>query len=197
MMVEVINTNLKKNYLLNSSGPSPQVLVDVSHPERMRSMTTGLCFALLGAVIGLILLVFAYTDKAAGVSPAAAWLVCALFWPPAIILGILYGRKTVRETLRAQQKSFRKKARAERWTANHRVCPHCNESHHVKSFAFTDGQWICMYCVYNLNLLRDHQSICPNCRVITEFRPGEVQDRDYFCPTCNTYVPQGKVVAAE
>jgi len=180
--------NLRKNYLLNSSGYSPQILVDVSHPERMKSMSVGLCFALLGAIIGLILLVIAYTNKASGVSPVAAWLACVLFWPPAIILGILYGRKTFHKMSSAQQKSLRREIRAERWAANHRICEYCNKEHHIKNFAHIDDKLICMRCVVDLHFLKDHQNICPNCGVITEFRPNEVQDRDYFCPVCNSHV---------
>ena len=45
MIVEGITMKLKRDQLSNSSGPSPQVLVDVSNPARMKNMSTGLCYA--------------------------------------------------------------------------------------------------------------------------------------------------------
>jgi hypothetical protein len=184
MVLKRINTNHSD---MNMSGPSPQVLVDVSHPERMKDLSTGVCLALFGAIIGIVMLILAYTDKSFGISPDAAWVACALFWPPAIILGIIYGVRRVR----------RLRARAQRWREERGSCVFCKQEYNSKEGAVINGNWYCHSCITDLHLLKNRQSVCPNCGAITEYRPGEVLGCKYYCHMCTAHVPPGKITATE
>ncbi|NVM55213.1 MAG: hypothetical protein HWN66_16020, partial [Candidatus Helarchaeota archaeon] len=53
---------MKNNYTFADGGPSPQVLVDVSHPERGGDLIMVFFLGFIGSVAAIIILIITYVN---------------------------------------------------------------------------------------------------------------------------------------